>query len=353
MASDNAVALQAVRPMDRFRQDLTLREEMIKPLLPKNVSFQKFFATMVSAVAANPKLLDCDRGSLIKASMQAAELGLSLNPSLGEGDVLQVYDSREKRYVAQFRPRYMGLMKLARQSGEVLKIEAEVVRENDEFIFQKGMEPKLEHRIRLGSRGPMVGAYCVWTLKNGEKQFEVMDKDQIVSIRDRSSAKTKDGKVVGPWVTDEEEMWRKTVVRRASKYMPRSCEGFVNAVTIDNLREAGHDVELDNGEVIDITEDGEVVEQEPVKTAEAQVTQLAERVKSSTQKPVWKPMLLEVGVDEDGLSDWNAWCAEAADLLASLNDTQKAAWLKLHKDLIDEAEMMAPNAIVKLMEVVD
>ena len=98
----------------------------------------------------------------------------------------------------------------------------------------------------------MVGAYCIWTLKNGEKQFEVMDRDQIIGIRDRSSAKTKEGKIVGPWATDEEEMWRKTVVRRASKYMPRSLEGLANAVAVDNLHEAGRDVEIDNGQVIEI-----------------------------------------------------------------------------------------------------
>jgi recombination protein RecT len=63
-----------------------------------------------------------------------------------------------------------------------------------------------------------------------------MDRDQILAIRDRSSSKTKEGKIVGPWATDQDEMWRKTVVRRASKYMPLSTEAQ-RAVMADNQAE--------------------------------------------------------------------------------------------------------------------
>lgn len=351
--AEAGTALQPVKPMDRFRSDLTLREDMIKALLPKAVPFQKFFQMMVAAAAANPKLLECDRGSLVKSAIQAAELGLSLNPTLGEGDILPVYDGREKKYVAQFRPRYMGLMKLARQSGEVLKIEAEIVREGDDFVFEKGSEPRLEHRIKLGNRGEMIGAYCVWTLKNGEKQFEVMDRDQIIAIRDRSSAKTKEGKIVGPWSTDPEEMWRKTVVRRASKYMPRSCEGFVNAVAADNLQEAGHEIDITDGEVIDLTADEpiieELVEMHPNGPGATQVNNLASKVAKRSEQAEKPVTLLDVPVDEDGLSDWQAWCEQASAVVKAMSDARKAAWAEKNRALLDEAQLMAPEAVESLL----
>lgn len=348
MPSDNAVVLQPVKPMDRFREDLSLRQSMIKALLPQNVTFDKFMAAVVAAVGNNPKLLECDRGSLIKSCIQAAELGLSLNPTLGECDILSVYD-KQRGSVAQFRPRYMGLMKLARQSGEVLKIEAEIVRENDEFLFQKGGDPRIEHRIKLSNRGEMIGAYCVWTLKNGEKQFEVMDRDQITAIRDRSSAKTREGKIVGPWASDPEEMWRKTVVRRASKYMPRSCDGFVSAVAIDTAREIGVDsevIDMETGEVLDITE-----AREDIKPT-SQVDALAAKIKSDSRKD-WKPELLEVGIDDDGLSDWTTWCEDATAMVNKLGPEQRVAWIKMHRSLLDEAEMMAPNDTAKLMSILE
>jgi len=346
-ATTNAMVLQPVKPMDRFRQDIVLREDTIRKLLPKAVTFDKFMGTLVAAVSANPKLLECDRGSMIKACIQAAELGLSLNPTLGEGDILQVWDNRTKSNHAQFRPRYMGLMKLARQSGEVLKIEAEVVRENDEFLFQKGTDPRLEHKIKLGGRGQMIAAYCVWHLKNGSTQFEVMDRDQVIAIRDRSSAKTKEGKVVGPWMTDEEEMWRKTAVRRASKYMPRSCEAFDAAVAVDNLHEAGRDVEIHDGEVIDVTEPDEV----PTfrEAGAAQVHNLAEKLKPAAAKTAWTPEIIAVPQGDDGMSDWTAWCALSIAALLKLENTQINEWIRAHKSMLDEAELMAPNEAKELM----
>ena len=350
MAS-NAVA--TVRPIDRFKQEISLRKEMMLPLLPKTLSYDKFEAMVIAAVGSNPKLLECDRGSLLKACIQASELGLSLNPTLGEGDILQVWDSKTKSYQAQFRPRYMGLMKLARQSGMIAKIEAEIVCEKDEFLIQKGDEPRLEHRIKLGGRGPKIGAYCIWTMKDGSKQFEVMDRDQILAIRDRSSAKTKEGKIVGPWATDEDEMWRKTVVRRASKYMPRSTDAFSNAVTLDNLHEAGHEVDFEGGEIIDITEPAfeeyEDITEEPEedlppppkrKAASQRMDDLAAKV--SRQEPI---EILEV---ENG--DLAGWCYNAIDIVSDLSPADRKRWRQAHREFLDEAELMEPEACNPLIK---
>jgi phage RecT family recombinase len=354
MQSNNAVA--NVRPIDRFKQELVLRKDMMAPLLPKTINFDKFQAIVIAAVGSNPDLLDCDRGSLLKSCIQAAELGLSLNPTLGEGDILKVWNNRTKKNDAQFRPRYMGLMKLARQSGEVMKIEAEIVRENDEFLIQKGDEPRLEHRIKLGKRGEMIGAYCIWTLKDGNKQFEVMDRDQILAIRDRSSAKTKDGRLVGPWATDEEEMWRKTVVRRASKYMPRATDAFVNAVALDNLHEVGHEVEIQNGEVIDVTaevidhdeETGEIHEAAP---AASQMDRIAKKVSAPAPEPARdvEVTLLQIAEDDDGDQDWDGWVAKALKQVSKMSPTNRSAWRKLHLSMLDEAELMNARDLGKLI----
>lgn len=351
----NAVA--PLRPIDRFKQEVSLRKDMMLPLLPKSLSFDKFEAMVIAAVGSNPKLLECDRASLLKACIQAAELGLSLNPTLGEGDILQVYDARNKTYNAQFRPRYMGLMKLARQSGVIAKIEAEIVREKDEFLVQKGDDPRLEHRIKLGNRGEKIGAYCIWTLKDGTKQFEVMDREQILAIRDRSSAK-KEGRTVGPWATDEDEMWRKTVVRRASKYMPRATDAFVNAVTLDNLHEAGHEVDFDSGEIIDITEpdfepepeveqyDEEIEEEEdapppPRRTAKKRMDDLASKVV--------KEIVIELLEPADG--DLAGWCEEAIEVVRGMSAAERKSWRAAHRELLDEAELMEPNACTPLIKI--
>jgi recombination protein RecT len=332
--------------MDRFKQELAMRESHLRSLLPQAMTVDKFQGIVVAAVADNMDLLDCDRGSLLKACLSAAELGLSLNKNMGEADILKVWDGRLKKNVAQFRPRYKGLMKLAMQSGEVLKIESRLVHENDLFEVVEGLDSSIVHKHGLSNRGAMVGAYCVWKLKNGETQFEVMSKEQILAIRDRSSSKTKDGTIVGPWKTDEAEMWRKTVVRRASKYMPLSTEAQ-RAVMVDNQAEGIIDADEYSGSEMDITDFNDV------PAAEAQVQTLEEKIVAKAAPASKTPLhidVLEAGDDEEGMTDWDGWANTACDLVATLSPEEREAWRKLHEAMLEEAELMAPRNTTKLMK---
>ncbi len=334
------------KPMDRFKQELAMRESHLRSLLPQAMTVDKFQGIVVAAVADNMDLLDCDRASLLKACLSAAELGLSLNKNMGEADILKVWDGRLKKNIAQFRPRYKGLMKLALQSGEVLKIESRLVYANDTFEVEEGIEPRIIHKHGLSNRGEMVGAYCVWKLKNGETQFEIMNKEQILAIRDRSSAKTKDGNIVGPWKTDEAEMWRKTVVRRASKYMPLSTEAQ-RAVAVDNQADGIVEADAYTGDEMDITD----FEEAPA--AEAQVQNLEEKIVAKASAPQPKPDLhidiLEPQEDGD-MVDWDGWCDSAVHIVAELSPEERDAWRELHSGMLDEAELMAPRSALRLLK---
>jgi hypothetical protein len=131
-------------------------------------------------------------------------------------------------------PMVQGLIRLARNSGELSTIEAHVVREKDEFVLEFGLEPKLKHIPYLkGDPGAMLFAYGVGVLKDGSKQSEVMTKAQIEHVRNKSKAKDQ-----GPWVEDTEEMWRKTVAKRLCKYLPSSPE-LDRAIDEDDRAEIG------------------------------------------------------------------------------------------------------------------
>jgi recombination protein RecT len=334
------------KPMDRFKQELAMREGHLRSLLPQAMTVDKFQAVVVAAVADNMDLLDCDRGSLLKACLSAAELGLSLNKSMGEADILKVWDGRLKKNVAQFRPRYKGLMKLALQAGEVLKIESRLVYEKDVFEVEEGIEPRIIHKHGLSDRGEKIGAYCVWKLKNGETQFEIMSKEEILSIRNRSSSKTKDGVIVGPWKTDEAEMWRKTVVRRASKYMPLSTEAQ-RAVMADNQAEGIIEADDYSGDEMDITDFNDV------PAAEAQVQTLEEKIVAKAKPAPKTPLhidILEAGDDDEGMTDWDGWAISACEIVASLSEEEREAWRVLHEGMLEEAELMAPRSATKLMK---
>ena len=83
----------------------------------------------------------------------------------------------------------------------------------------------LTHRPFLdGDPGPMRGAYCIVRFRDGSYQFKFMSKEEIDNHRRRSKAGSS-----GPWVTDYEEMARKTVFRSVFKWLPISIEDSLTA----------------------------------------------------------------------------------------------------------------------------
>jgi len=327
----------AIAPLDSFKQELKLQEANFRPLLPASIRPEKFEAIVIAAVSGNPKLMECTRESLWKACVQGAELGLSLNPTLGEADILPVWNGMTKKNEAQFRPRYKGLMKLALQSKEVTSIRSVLVHEKDEFEVIEGLRPDIIHKPARGERGPLTDVYCVWTLRGTpEPQFEVMDRAQVMRIKARSPS-GKDDK--GPWKTDEAEMWRKTVVRRASKYMPISCEAFQNAVAADNIAEVGG--------AFDITEDGEIID----------ITAGPEPEYDDAQVDGIEDSLPEVVAEADvelveflPTDDWRTWCVRAYKVCKALPEVDRPEWIRKHEAMLEEASQSQPRAVKSIKD---
>ncbi|WP_176686069.1 recombinase RecT, partial [Escherichia coli] len=68
-------------------------------------------------------------------------------------------------------------------------------------------------------RGDIVGVYCTVKTPAGDYLTEEMSLAEIEAVRKTSKAAFSDK---GPWVNHWNEMARKTVVKRASKYWPKA-----------------------------------------------------------------------------------------------------------------------------------
>ena len=215
-----------------FKQGLASREKAFASTLPKQIPTARFLRTATSAVERDPDLLLCEPNSLYKACQQAAQDGLVLD---GREAALVTFNKNvaarnakpkwEKH--AQYMPMVSGLLKKARNTGEISSIGAYVVKENDGFdyyINEKGhcLYHKPEFR---GNRGPSYLAYAMATLKDGSVQIEVMSREEIELIRSSSkSGNDNDGNPKGIWAKWPDEMWKKTVLKRLLKYLPSSTE---------------------------------------------------------------------------------------------------------------------------------
>lgn len=175
-----------------------------------------------------------DQDSLKRAIINVAAIGLSLNPV----QKLAYLVPRDKKVCLDIS--YRGYVQLAVDVGAIKWAIAEVVRKNDEYIYQ-GMGREPIHRFNpFGERGEIVGAYCLAKTHDGEFILTQMSGEEILSIRDRSvswMSFVKDGKK-SPWNTDETEMIKKTVIKRAAKSWPmtdtRNGTRFEQAIDVTN-----------------------------------------------------------------------------------------------------------------------
>jgi len=191
----------------------------MQSVLPKHISAERMARIALTTIRTNPKLLEASVPSLIGAIMQAAQLGLE--PGLiGHCYLVPFRNGKTGQTDVQFIIGYKGMIDLARRSGQIKNIYAHTVYSNDEFDYELGLEPKLKHKPYMeGDRGEFIGAYAVAHFKDGGYQFEFMPKSEIEKRRQRSKAAKN-----GPWVTDFEEMAKKTVIRHMWKYLPISVE---------------------------------------------------------------------------------------------------------------------------------
>lgn len=174
--------------------------------------------------------------SLRNAVTNIAAIGISLNPASK-----QAYLVPRKGGVC-LDISYMGIMHIAQQSGAIRWGQAKIVRENDEFELQEvGKAPIHKYKPFDKKRGDVIGVYCVVKTDTEDFLVETMSIDEVFDIRDRSEAYKaykKDKSKLCPWVTDELEMVRKTVTKRASKYWPHR----------ERLAKAIHYLNTDGGE---------------------------------------------------------------------------------------------------------
>lgn len=214
--------------IQEFQVALAGQKNAIESRLPRHLSSDRMIKIAVTAAWKNPSILKCSKESIMLSIMTAAELGLEPGGPLGSA-YLVPYGS-----TCQLIPGYRGLIDLARRSGQIRSIEAHAVYAEDHFVVEFGLNPKLEHRPTLKSeRGEVVAFYAVAQLVGGGVQADYMTRADVDAIRKRSKASGS-----GPWVTDYNEMGKKTVIRRLFKTLPVSVE-LATALDLQASAESG------------------------------------------------------------------------------------------------------------------
>lgn len=190
--------------------------------LPKHCSADRFVRLAILASTRVKDLDKCTQASVLQCLMDMSRMGLE--PDGRRAHLIpfkrnkKVGSGWETTYECTLIVDYKGLVELAYRSGKVANVHAEIICDNDDFSYDRG----LVQRHAIDFRKPRGEMYAVWarcTMKDGSEQFVVMSKHDVDMIRERSRSKDS-----GPWVTDYHEMAKKTAFRRLSKWLPLSDE---------------------------------------------------------------------------------------------------------------------------------
>ncbi|TFG82765.1 MAG: hypothetical protein E4G74_02220 [Erysipelotrichales bacterium] len=93
----------------------------------KMIQPDRFIRVAIEAIRKNPKLAECDKGSLMGAFLLSAQLGMEPNSPTQQCFLIPYKNFKTRTTECQFQLGYKGLMELVRRSACVLDIYAEVV----------------------------------------------------------------------------------------------------------------------------------------------------------------------------------------------------------------------------------
>lgn len=198
-----------------MRQTLAKLEVEFSRALSRAIDVKQFTRVAMTVYQTGSDLLECDPRTFIAACMQAAQLGLSVDPTLGEFYLIPRWNKHLGCKTVTTQIGYQGLLKRVRRSPLVDVIDAAVVRDGDGFEVVQGTTASLRHVPNLRDKpGDIIAAWALCRFKSGATVFRVLPKWEIDAARSRSDSKS------GPWVTDYAAMAMKTALRRLCKVIP-------------------------------------------------------------------------------------------------------------------------------------
>lgn len=216
-----ASALQLVR------EQLLSTRPTFEDMNLNQLSFNKELEFAIQIFEKNDYLLKMNTQSIKNSLVNIALSGLSLNPVLKQAYLVP------RKGVCCVDPSYIGLVKIATDTGSVTDIVCRVVYEKDFFEIETGSHGYVKHSPYKGTDDPgqKIFVFSIATLPSGKENIDYMRWAQVVDIRNRSESVK--AKKTSPWDTDEDEMAKKTMVKRHWKLLPKTERGIMASTAID------------------------------------------------------------------------------------------------------------------------
>lgn len=181
---------------------------------------QKFIASVVSAVQANPQLQECTNSSILSAALLGSSLNLTPSPVMGNFYLVPFKNSKAGVTEAQFQIGYKGYLQLAIRSGYYKKLNVLPIKEGELIRFDpldEEIEVQLIDDEEAREKAPTIGYYATFTYTNGFKKAIYWSKKKMQSHAEKYSQgyqkDLKNGTSFTFWSKNFDDMACKTMLR--------------------------------------------------------------------------------------------------------------------------------------------
>lgn len=169
-------------------------QKLINQTLGDKKKAERYTAAIMSAVATNPQLQNCEAKTILSGSLLAESLNLAHSPQLGQYYLVpfkvKAKNGIPEHYDAQFILGYKGYIQLAIRSGQYKRINAMPIKEgelisydpfNDEIQFKAIQDPDERENAKT------IGYYAMFEYLNGFRKVLYWSKKQMIKHADRYS----------------------------------------------------------------------------------------------------------------------------------------------------------------------
>jgi len=182
--------MSALTKTDNVGQMLQDYSQSLKGYAVREYNQTAFLKSVMIAVADSEELqktiqTEPGKRSFFNALRYASTTGLSLNPQEGKA-ALVAYGGK-----CSYQIMKNGMIELVQQTGKVEFIEADYVRENDQFRFSKKISGiDYEFTPALKDRGEVVGFFAVMKLRDGATHGKWFTVEEVEEHRKKFSSRS-------------------------------------------------------------------------------------------------------------------------------------------------------------------
>ena len=169
-------------------------QRLINQTLGDKKKAERYTAAIMSAVATNPQLSNCEAVSIITGSLLGESLGLAHSPQLGQYYLVpfkvKAKNGIPEHYDASFILGCKGLIQLAIRSGYYKKINVLEVKKGELKYynpFSEEIEIEPIQDVDAREKEQTIGYYAMFEYLNGFKKILYWSKAQMIAHADRYS----------------------------------------------------------------------------------------------------------------------------------------------------------------------